>query len=483
MAKVLFLNPNRWGRGITNIWAPAHAGILRRHGHTVELFDATFYKDWSLNEIDYNTSNEMYLPSDYVQSVEFKLENIYEALDKKITEFKPDVIFAGGITSHIHGEGEYVLPQYASELTENIDADFPLILAGLQPTALGRKFLDIYPNITGCFVGESEIGLVELCCQIEKGTEILDAKVPGLYLRGVDAFESRSLNATLDDLGEYDYSIFDNQNFVRAYQGNLVRAVDFEISRGCIFTCDYCVETVIQKHYGFDDRTKRGALKNSSSYLRNKNAEVAFKEFMDLHLNHGINFFRMQDTNFLTIDKNLLMDLACLFDDSGLNKKIKLYIETRPEGINLKSISLLKRLGVCGVGMGVELASQSFREDELNRYAETTKVERAFGLLRENEILRTAYNIIGLPGSGEAEIKETIAFNAKIDPDNITVAYFSPYVGTGQATKASDLLMADPYEKHVDSALRPICRGEIDIERLKYYKKNFVRLVREQQGS
>ena len=97
--------------------------------------------------------------------------------------------------------------------------------------------------------------------------------------------------------------------------------------------------------------------------------------------------------------------------------------------------------------------------------------------MKENGILRTAYNIIGLPDTTEDDIKDTIEFNAKIRPDNITVAYFSPYAGTTQAKKAVSLNMADPYEKDVDSALRAICHGETTPERLMFYKKNFVDLV------
>ena len=38
MAKVLLINPNKWGRGITHIWIASHAGILKRNNHKVELF-------------------------------------------------------------------------------------------------------------------------------------------------------------------------------------------------------------------------------------------------------------------------------------------------------------------------------------------------------------------------------------------------------------------------------------------------------------
>ena len=59
------VSPNRWGRGITNIWAAAHAGALKSAGHEAQLFDATFYQDWTLDEIGYNTQNLMYKEAGY----------------------------------------------------------------------------------------------------------------------------------------------------------------------------------------------------------------------------------------------------------------------------------------------------------------------------------------------------------------------------------------------------------------------------------
>ena len=61
----------------------------------------------------------------------------------------------------------------------------------------------------------------------------------------------------LDKISPYDYSIFDKQVFLRPYNGKVVKTVDYELSRGCIYTCGYCVETVIQKYYGFNKKTKK----------------------------------------------------------------------------------------------------------------------------------------------------------------------------------------------------------------------------------
>ena len=80
MVRVLLVSPNKWGRGITNIWAASHSGILKSNNHQVELFDATFYSDWTLDEIKFNTDNKMYKKSDYDNYVVFSDENVKQKL-------------------------------------------------------------------------------------------------------------------------------------------------------------------------------------------------------------------------------------------------------------------------------------------------------------------------------------------------------------------------------------------------------------------
>ena len=58
--KILLLNPNKWGRGITPIWIASHSSILKKNGFDVKLFDCTFYKDWSDFEIKINTENNQF---------------------------------------------------------------------------------------------------------------------------------------------------------------------------------------------------------------------------------------------------------------------------------------------------------------------------------------------------------------------------------------------------------------------------------------
>ena len=218
-------------------------------------------------------------------------------------------------------------------------------------------------------------------------------------------------------------------------------------------------------------------IKNANEYLRNKSARRVFTEFENLYEKFGIELVRCQDTNFLTIDRSMLDELSKLMNETKL--PIYLYIETRPEGINPSSIELLKKLQVDGVGMGVEVSSESFRKNNLNRFPAQEKIINAFSLLKDANIKRTAYNIIGLPNETEDMILDTIRFNSILDPDNITVAFYSPYLGTNLQIESKEIGDFNEYEYNVDNQLRTVTKSStIDKETLNFYKKNFTKLVR-----
>ena len=129
--------------------------------------------------------------------------------------------------------------------------------------------------------------------------------------------------------------------------------------------------------------------------------------------------------------------------------------------------------------MGIELSGQEFRESELNRFADQEKIIKAFKLLKDNGIKRTSYNIIGLPNQNENSIINTINFNKLLDPDNVTVSFYSPYLGTNEQIKSTNLDYFDEYEKNVDGQLRTLSKSTlISVSKLNYYKENFVNLVK-----
>jgi hypothetical protein len=77
-------------------------------------------------------------------------------------------------------------------------------------------------------------------------------------------------------------------------------------------------------------------------------------------------------------------------------------------------------------------------------------------------------------------IIDTIKFNSVLQPDNITVAFYSPYLGTKLQTESEKLGDFDSYEYNVDNQLRTVTKSsKIDKDLLNFYKKNFTKLVRD----
>jgi radical SAM superfamily enzyme YgiQ (UPF0313 family) len=479
MAKILFISPNKWGRGITPIWIASHYAILKKD-HEVFLFDSTFYQGWTENENNYNTKNEQYKNSSYNKLVKFNSKSIYADLQEKIDLIKPDFIFWSALSSHIHGEGEYVNIQHGYNLISKVNIyKAILITGGLQATASPEITFKNFDKISFLISGESEFVLKNFLDFFDQNKDL--RIINGISYKdkknNIIINQRQNIIQDLDLIPDYDYSLFDRQIFLRPYNGDVVNAIDYEISRGCIYTCTYCVETVIQKYYGFEEKTPRGALKSAKKYLRNKSAEKVYRELKSYKEKFNITLVRFQDTNFLTINSSMLKELEDLILKNPLG--LKIYIETRPEGINEKSVMLLKNLGVDGVGMGIELAGNNFRENNLNRFVEEDKIIKAFDLLKKYNIKRTTYNIIGLPEQNEDSILDTINFNKLLNPENITVAFYTPYIGTAEQIKSTNMKYFDDYEFNLDPQLRSLSKDTlISLDKLIYYKKNFSRLVR-----
>lgn len=483
MANVLFINPSKWGRGITPIWIASHCALLKNNGHSVKLFDATFYKDWSIDEVSFNTSNEQYKPSKYNHHIKMKNGNLNEDLQKVVDNFCPDIIFWSALSSHIHGEGEYVNVQYGYELICKVHSNALKVTGGLQATARPQEMLEMFPEVDYFIGGETEFVLNEMASLYPdiKKISSLNGVSYQTFNSSKDITETvinprQMIISNMDNIPPYDYSVFEDQIFFRPYNGKVERAVDYELSRGCIYACSYCVETIIQKYYDFTE-VNRGTIKNAKGYLRHKSADRVYAELKTLHEEIGITLIRCQDTNFLTINRTMLKDLAILMENSDLD--VKLYIETRPEGINESSLELLRKLKVDGIGMGIEVSDEDFRKGSLNRFASQEKIINAFKGLREYGIKRTAYNIIGVPDETEGMIQESIRFNQLIDPDNITVAFYSPYIGTTEQQKSHERNDFDEYEYHVDGQLRSVSKSTlVEKEVLEFYKKYFNYFVR-----
>ena len=424
---VLLLNLNHWGRSFTPIGLAMVSSVLKERGHSTKLFDTTFYNFNTINEQKEGEKYLSYKQTD-LSNYSVKFDKTDEVADFKqiLSDYKPDLIIFSVFSSHLNSEGEYNMYYYGRELIKKSGKNIPVLVGGIIPTSIPEKV--IHDGVTDIIcLGECEEAIGELADKMEMDGDITNIK--NIWVKKGDKVYKNGVRPLINDLDKLPYmdlSIFDDKSFYRPFKGRVYRAIDTEISRGCIYCCDYCVESIMQKLYGYK-RSQNGGVIKGKGYHREKSVNRIIQEYIFLRDSFNIEFLRFQDTNFLSISEKKLIELSERF--SG-QVGLPFYIETRPEGITKKRASLLKKMGCVGAGMGLEVGNYSYRKGTLNRNCNNQAIIRACNNLRELGMRATTYNIIGFPGETREDIMKTIELNRMAKPESMTIAFYSPYIGT-----------------------------------------------------
>ena len=164
--KVLFFYPaNYLEIGIPQSISILSA-ILKKDGHEVELFDITFLKPEAYNP---EHDNKMVGPAIY-KKTPYTLEdlvkddpvvNIEKEFQKKIENFKPDLIAVSTMTTNY---------DFALRVIKKIKAKCPIIFGGVHTTLCPEEVLS-EQTIDMICIGEGEEALPELCKAIESGND------------------------------------------------------------------------------------------------------------------------------------------------------------------------------------------------------------------------------------------------------------------------------------------------------------------------
>ena len=117
----------------------------------------------------------MYKQTNYEDYLKFNSDNILNDLQNKIDEFTPDFIFWSAISSHIHGEGEYVNIQNGYDLLKDLDTkNSILITGGLQATSASEIILKKMKKINYLIGGESELVLLEILNNFDNEKKLIN---------------------------------------------------------------------------------------------------------------------------------------------------------------------------------------------------------------------------------------------------------------------------------------------------------------------
>lgn len=445
--KILFIHPNNY----LNIGVPQGiaylSAVLKKAGHTVDLFDFTFVKEKSLSEVHETThGNSIYIPTEYTLEdlvAQDPVISLGEAFAKKLEEFKPQLICLSVMSSNFD-----LGVQLLERESEKIKC--PVIAGGVHPTiapedTLSKKIIDYI-----C-MGEGELFLLELCEKMESGEDF--THIDNLGWRDGNKIHLNPLRKfiNLDELPPPDWSLFDKRHLFRPFMGKIHTGSFYVMSRGCHYNCSYCVNSSLRKK-----------MKECGSYFRYQSPQKTISDLKYLNQEFGADWFKFADDSIMSFDLDYLQELS-----DGISKlNIMFGCSVRPETTTDEKVSLLKEMGCVAMTVGIESGNEELRKTELNRRMSNQAIKEALSIIKKYGIRLSTFNMVGMPEETRENVFETIRLNKEMDISACNVYILYPYPGTPIAQKYSIPLRDSDgnlinMDKVADLALSKMCPTEV----------------------
>lgn len=409
--KILIVYPNIPLMLVTPLAVATFVWIVRRQGHEVELFDTTKYIDEDLsspeNRVKYLQARKTNLDSLDAYSVDdvSKMRGDFRA---KLASFRPDLL--------LYSFTEDSLNRALDLLRISNELGCATVVGGILATS-DPKYLLSFPEVSIVAEGEGELVVETILRRMANGEGLKD--VPSLWLKSDDGTIVRNPPPPFVSLDDYstDFSLFDDERFVRPMGGQVIRAIPIETYRGCPNKCTYCNSPL--------HNTKARAERRV--YLRRRSVDGIRKEMRHLVDDYDINFFYIVDDDFLARPKREIEGFIEMYREFGL----PFWMNTRAEHVSLDVLQGLKEIGLFRVSFGIESGNEVFRRDYLGRKASNEKLLRQFEIIRQSGIDYSVNVIIGFPYETREMVFDTIEFCRRIEGyDALTVSVFTPYRGT-----------------------------------------------------
>jgi len=333
------------------------------------------------------------------------LELTYEQIYEKVDAFSPDII---GITCPT--PVYYIVQQICSDLKRK-DKDVKIVIGGPHVTALPKESL----TETECdivVIGEGELTFLDIVSRLKDGKDL--HSVPGIaYKENGDVYVNKR-RELIDDLDMLPFPAKDLLPLSRYYlpptkRIKSERATNMITSRGCPFSCNFCMAKTI-----WTSKTRLRSVKNVIEEIR-LNVDV-----------YGLTEFSFHDELF-TFRRDRVIELCQSILKEGLD--ITWVCQARAGSVDLEMLKLMKRAGCGKIAFGFESGSDRMLK-LMNKKETIENAVESVSLCKKAGIGVEGAFILGYPGEDLKSINDSIEFALKLDCE--TVAWFIaiPYPGT-----------------------------------------------------
>jgi len=321
--------------------------------------------------------------------------------------FRPTLIIFPSTTPTLHAD-----VQEMSKLKAKYSA--PLVSFGPQASTTPHEAMERAPGVDAMVVGEPEDGLLAIAA--------LDSparfdEVPTLTFRRDGRIVPHRAHGSFSGFLTAPAPAWELLD-LRRYRLPLVDQpyVIVEASRGCPYSCDFCVAPIHQGHK-----------------FREKSAKALVDEIEHGYRTLGLTFFYLWGD---TVTLNVKSFSA--FCDELIARKLPIQWLGNARADNLVDPAFVKRLRQAGcwmLALGIETESEDTRKDMMKRL-EGQKIRAALTNMRAAGIRSFGFFIFGYPGETPASLDRTINYAVELDPDFANFYPAVPYPGTELYAKA-----------------------------------------------
>ena len=296
--------------------------IAKQNGWDVDLFDTIFMP------CDYNNFN-----------IEGKMgeneNNILLQFREKVLSFSPDLIGVSVLSLGV---------PFSLKIIEKLGKDRPLTVWG--GVGANTSYMDlINENVVDYVqVGYAEEGFSQLLTYLKHG-DLPIGSIDNLVYK--DKLHQTHVNnmahkINYDNFPISDWSLFDKKHNLRIYKGEEKVIGNFQLTRGCVFDCTYCINRYYHDGLGVSKKIDRVPIDRFISEVK-------------WHVeNDSVEIVRIYDELFMSGN-------ICFYEEFVEKYKseigLPVIVNTRPEVINDKKVKLLKKMNCINIGLGIEVGA------------------------------------------------------------------------------------------------------------------------------
>jgi anaerobic magnesium-protoporphyrin IX monomethyl ester cyclase len=290
----------------------------------------------------------------------------------------------------------------------------PLVCFGPHASTTPADSMARAAAIDGMLVGEPEDGAVQLAMlsSFDRAGDVAsmtwrrgDTVCPHRAHGSFAGFKDLPFPAwELLDLTHYSLPLVDKPYII------------IETSRGCPYTCDFCVAPIHQGHK-----------------FRERGAKAIVDEIEKAYRDLGVEFFYLWGD---TVTLNVKSFTAFCDELIARNLPVQWFGNARADNLTDPAfVHRLRRAGCWMLALGIESESEDIRKDMAKRL-EREKIQTAFRNMRQAGIKSFAFFIFGYPGETERSMETTVDYAIELDPDFANFYPAVPYPGTDLFEKA-----------------------------------------------